>query len=794
MADLPDLTGYTRVLWCHPSGTATGAPQSGTSGPNIDNSGITDPNPDAVTSYYSYDGALTQAADGDAIIIKDGSYTPTNNDFVKSGVAFIGENVRGATINTGTKFATLIDASKTLLKNLVFSTVSGTNWWINRSTTGNLDAEDCTFNLTVNLAGDRGIFRLLNGTHTRCIYRTNTSGGGGLLYGAVTTNFKHCSIIHNGVYAVGGTQNYEVCAVVNDGTSSFSGNQTFSLISGFTSGNTGTDPLFADPDNGNLELLPNSPALASGAGDTLDLSEVTGNIYWVQATGGSGTVTTTYAVNGNTKPGGTLGTFAAALAAAISGDVIVFTDGTYTWATGAVNLVAGVSYIGENLKGATLTKSSGNFSVPVGTVEFHRLKHTYTAANCFTGASSTTSFVISRDNDWNITDSGNPYYLVDLDSTRDIFLISRTGSFGTGFGFQSRVSYNFCSLVMVSSTASSFSSVFGTCTGSIKNCIIDNATGKTLSLSLGSVSISDSFVSNYSDRDDGDPLFADPANGNFELLPNSPALAAPETGVLGYVNFATGNDGNSGLTPALPKATVAAAEGISGVEKIIFQDTQSGTTTLAGNGVIYDFSQAPAQTASGASLSILGGCTVRGYKYKAVTTGILATLTAANDVSKVYLEDWGLDFYGLASDVRYINTTGVAATSLLGLEVKGFKARLGMASGAFFSNAIYGGTIPCTVTNSCFVGRGNTAPGQGNILFYTSPNAPIYFNRCIFKKGGANSMNLYGSTYDRALECIAVDDVAAIPSNFTTLALADPLFADPDNGNFELLPNSPALA
>lgn len=292
--DLPDLTGYTNVLWCHPSGTATGAPDG-------DNSGITDPAPTLDTDYYSLSGAFTYALanSGCAILLKDGAYSYNNFNWNggDAGIDLIGENLHGATVTksaTG-QFINIETPNNINYYRLKLVSTDSTSYTFRKNNSiCVLSMYDCLFDIV--LSDTTGIY-YVNGANTFNLYNCQgtykmTNASGKLTYGPVNFYETSLDIVAGSIGTNAGlatfANNFRNSILHNSSgttmTYSASTNEVGSHISGFSDRDDG-DPLFIDPDNNNLNLLPNSPAITSGGDD-----EIPADAVWVDLTGGgSGT-------------------------------------------------------------------------------------------------------------------------------------------------------------------------------------------------------------------------------------------------------------------------------------------------------------------------------------------------------------------------------------------------------------------------------------------------------------------------------------------------------------------------
>lgn len=305
-------------------------------------------------------------------------------------------------------------------------------------------------------------------------------------------------------------------------------------ISGVGNVDYGTTPLFIDPTAGNLELLPTSPAITS-VSDCFNPSDYAVVKYIQPGTGtGNGDKLTPYYLSQLTT----------AEAAVGSGGALVFVNGIYNISASITLQEDGCTYISENKYGAIF---DGNVTVDGGTaavvyfgtgsevgMSFKGIKLKNSRFWARVGDSPviqdvvvyTTRPVYSANNGaWHCT-AGTPTF---------IGCVSYWAYWSTAsevlFRFNGSVKMIACSMYFDFTSRSSVVGI-GALPDTFKLCNFESNDGSKISGNVPALS-SDSFFADMSVTSGGtnnsfiDSLrFIDAPNGNFELLPTSPAIAA----------------------------------------------------------------------------------------------------------------------------------------------------------------------------------------------------------------------------------------------------------------------------
>ena len=569
-----------------------------------------------------------------------------------------------------------------------------------------------------------------------------------------------------------------------------------------TNGTNSGDPLFADPANGNLELLPNSPALAAGAASA--------PLAYAAEKGYTGTVW--YASPGGTGGGASEGDpddLAGANASASGGDVVILLDGEHTNST--IVYKTGVLFIAKNYGAVTLSGSGNNVTINnTGSGLALRFK----GVNIDWSNSANASIIYLHNQalfTWAFDECsvkltvgkgdpegvlrGSPNSITWEFNNSSMYLV-HTGATDTliSYAFGGRASNgifngkNF-SIYLEGQNGALVGAFTNSGTGcSVKDCIIAASTNSSLGTIPGT--INETFhTHNITGQDaDGDPLFADPANGNFELLPNSPALASGvetitpthyyDTAATGANNGGAGNDAFQSIADITGIPTGSIVQVIGAASQT---DTLAGIDmskyTLVGDG------------ASSTTLNLAGSATSSNtdwFKFKNLTVELTSNIgDLTHSGGQIIFEN--CDFNAAAGVVGYFGC---------------------------FSGSVPGGDF---LFQGCTITAENTNTGSGRAF---ARNTNISYDNCIvdfrmdssafsggrfmngsngtfvnstFYNGGEDIGDAWGTT---ATNSIIVGASSANGEDSTNWRPSDgdPLMADPANGNYELLPNSPALA
>jgi hypothetical protein len=273
--------------------------------------------------YCSIQIAIDNAVDTDEIVVAPGTYFEFNVDFLGKAITVRSSDGPDVTVidaqgvgrvvrcHTGEGPDTVLDgftitggntngdgggmdnvnASPTVT-NCTFSgntaASGGGMFTFNSSAT----VSNCSFSGNV-ASGGGGMYNSNNNstpTVTNCTFSGNFATQGGGMYNlASSPTVTNCTFSDNssafeggGMYNVGGGTTVTNCVLWGDGPDEiFGGAPTVSntdVQGGFAGiGNIDTDPLFVDPDNGDLRLQPGSPCIDAGdntavpAGTTTDL-------------------------------------------------------------------------------------------------------------------------------------------------------------------------------------------------------------------------------------------------------------------------------------------------------------------------------------------------------------------------------------------------------------------------------------------------------------------------------------------------------------------------------------------
>ena len=340
------------------------------------------------------------------------------------------------------------------------------------------------------------------------------------LFGGRTTLISIPGTMRNSVlYAPSGTQNMTTMSVDDS-------NVVFGLTSGFGSANT-SDPLLADPANGNFDLLPNSPALLSSQSTFLpDPSDFT-QVFYVSPTGAG-------SQDGSSEANAySFSTDWTTLQASVSpSTLVIFVDGTYVgvqdrnWKAGTYSAQTrfGVKFT-SGLQRMFRYENSTTQAVKIHGFELSQIAAIEGVVRVNTSNAADFEFYNSKVDIYN-TRSGSGHFLgnqVGSSVCKFFNSIFRWGNSNNAsanaIAYRGTVVFTNSTLYIRSDNLSTSMRSSGSIT--LLNSVAIDASGVVTD---GVTDSGDSFVK-YSARDDGDPLFADPDNGDFTLLPASPALA-----------------------------------------------------------------------------------------------------------------------------------------------------------------------------------------------------------------------------------------------------------------------------
>ena len=807
----PNLSTYSRVLWCHPSGAATGSPDA-------DNSGIVDPSPSSESDYYSFTGALSEAVSGDAILFKDGDYSGLNFTF-KDNVDFIGNTVKGAILtlapNTSWKPSGSFDVYKLQLKT---NEVNNAVAW-DAQTDGDVVN---LFNCLAYMLSDRGAgwqnFRSLSShDHTVNFFGSdifdisNATNQTGVQGAGTDVNYYNCTRYINmastGVILGNGNSIWQYSTVVNVSpnntvaTTQVSGDKSTSFVQGFTDRNDG-DPLFIDLPNLNLNFLPRSPAIFDGGQDSIPADAI-----WVTDTGsGDGSQGSPYNyINQKTS--------VLADASLTSSKTIVFVDGlNIRLSTEALN----DDYIlmPESIKGTTLRIAGNQF---VGTAPMDAATNpqsiiiknfniTAEQKMCSPNSNYTFTFV-SCDIDNQGASMQDREAVVNTIGCRQTYLNTSARMFYRGCdGFDIGMSMKYLSgagFIYFSQTTPAVRSI-NNCSFGLDGATIAFSVSGTLT---GSNNVGVGFLSYPAFIDNQDVDVIDSENGNLDLLPSSQSIQSGaadsiykptdttkiiegSTFNVKWADFNNTGGSNAGTYADPWESEQDILDNISSSDVVVFKE---GTHLCSrGNGLQLD----------------------TGNTGNAENNYFLDSEYAGERKAVLQSSSPGANF---RAEVRFGGVTlthGIRNLAILDGYRSNGPSIIGTNPGFIMDGCLikpwrlYNGEVMSTTTasvvkNTTFADRDDsTATGRLVALYCIVQSCNIYnaatrTSTCFNSNTVASDLALYNENLATPVAAAGGDyercyyNQGSSPVDFI---LANPLFIDPKNGNFNILPASPALA
>jgi len=770
--------------------------------------------------------AETVAGLGGTVVLVNGTHSIGTQSFA-GGRTYQGETNGLATIaltTNGTFSITGVSSDTTTLKNIkvTYNNVSSAHI-LNFFGTGRIDILSNTFTGDVsNVSGWNFAGQTFNGTLT---FRHNTVSG--LIERAsssanlfTTGSIAGDSIIsNNSFYIETGTSsglnvlNASAAGVIfkdnllqvdnsisltfGGGTKVRSGNvyygddASLSLVSD----EQRINPSFIDPSNSNLTLLPNSPAITSGGVSGLpDLSSYA-NVYYIDDTnsGGNGS-------QGN--PWNWTNDWATVISTMADGDILVF-DETDSYSS------VGNRQMGILTSGMVTYASAKPLQLPC------------------TQVNSTTAFLTM----YNIGFTGGRLF-----SNSGVTTMTTYGGIFTSTGtnmFSATVDWTALGTVLKGDTG--ISSIgewhFTGCTfysNAISNnngnstfakCLIMLTSSGSVTGGMTTSNASSSYfynVTNSGGTDlSGDPLFIDPSNANLNLLPNSPAITGGGVSITGdyYLDFSATPSGANDGTIGNPWARFEEVGNNQTMkdEDVVLVTRSSHGQTNTGTGLLYHGHNIIYRSADGDPVVINRGSVILAL----AATGVAGRRITFDGVS--------INGSGTVGRILDFQNNGTQRECKLVLKnapwtvkINGSVEWLCSMSTSFQANnefTIENCSVRFTGSNA---GSGSSVVSSCLNIFARNVNvyseqttgAQVYFSGLMNSGSYLRDINILvnltagysGSrpTLNTNSPLATVDNIVwaglnAAPLGGTNLTNADPLFIDAANGNFNLLPNSPAI-
>ena len=573
-----------------------------------------------------------------------------------------------------------------------------------------------------------------------------------------------------------------------------------------------SDPLLADPVNGNFELLPNSPAIPSSNGVPTDA-------IWVDLTGAGspdGTEDLPYdwvsdraaiqtaASLTESKSIAFVDGLTYILTATALDDDYTFYSQTNKGATVSVETNNGVSQPSVartiNFKGLVFNHTEelvlNNIQTPLYTFNFISCKH-----NCLGGDVNYDSAVINNIGCEIVLGVKAPFHRGVNGTDLGCTLVSGTLSVGYYWFSNAVVTRTLKDCVFISTDPAEV-------LNNTNTLIVDGGGNSRQGFASSTIAVTWVNVDNL--------LIADVSNNNFELLPNSPAIPSSSNAIVADYWFApTAQGGDDGLTredaKAFSQSNLDAAYGVIGnndtiafrgdlgeytlVEDIIWNnDTteRSGTTHIGENGTVFN---GDATYNHNYRLNYINPALFQGIEF--FNGGGLAVQEAAfnirtNDATPSII---AFKYCGFR-DLGLVNANPAVGHALNGAgNNNSYSLDSCHFSDSVFNNTPFLYVSTTTVINfvrNCSFYANADSGGATSDLFVASSGETLTLDKCIVDTAktiqyrGGGTMVFNGGVIPKS----KFTDLPSFDGNELDAA---PLFADPANGNFELLPNSPAL-
>ena len=698
---------------------------------------------------------------------------------------------------------------------------------------------DCIAGITISgsvFDSSAGSYTTLSATNDKIIKGCQFIGSSASRY-AATLGGSGLTVVSCGFYATGssgtyiyaGTADCSDC-VFHQETAGQIGAGTFTrcfintnptvLPAGVTVG----APLFIDPVNGNLNLLPNSPAITSGGGE-LSYEDGDATVSWADFnhTGGSDLGTFAHPFESRTS-------FEAAYnAGSFTNNTCVFKAGTHTWTGGTPSWTysggAQILIIGQDPNNRPVLTTAGPICISVKTntqrITFQNLEFldwggtNIWAITCF----NVEQFITFRNvrcfpkNNTQATglcgsQSGGQANL----TVRGVEGIYREETFSTVIRFfwsGTDLDINGLSISLNRDTEArlptTYKRGYGSFSGdhAVFNYVSDmtqQADIPVTGTSGNNILPTGSIITNLNATLVDNPLFIDPTNNNLNLLPNSPAITSG-SGVGGDVY--TGETADTWFDPTKTGATSTGADPANAFGRDELAALQTAIQTV-GDGCIVGVKD--------------GTMPVTSITWTSNVSGM--------DVRFVAQTKYGVVFDSLNSAQFWQLDTSVGKTTSL----EGFKiqnSRIVSFTGAVFNDrnvsgctTLYKDWIAVNVSTLNYsIGLFGTTSAASTIIlenvsiyadnatggmfsYQYSGNPTIILRRCNIVWRSKLSYDLQIEQSNLVNEGVSVLATTVTPTvdsisniiNFSTQSQgSSPLFIDLVNGNFNLLPNSPAI-
>ncbi len=229
-----------------------------------------------------------------------------------------------------------------------------------------------------------------------------------------------------------------------------------------------------------------------------------------------------------------------------------------------------------------------------------------------------------------------------------------------------------------------------------------------------------------------------------------------------------------------PTLTIVSAGSYTGNIRWLLTNLTINDMTFTYNGI------------TGTTNCIFGGSVVGGVSTYTLNRCILHDLVTWEDAARIDLGSgavFGSAYSSNSTDAVTLNSCLVYDIRRTSTCTNGY-IFVGTTSGA------QAGSVTCFNTTFAFTATGTSALTRF-IYSYNSAAIPtVTLTNCILRNGGGGTMTFYLNSYGAAptytvtyCDNYLMSGVPAGTGNITT----DPLFIDPNNGNFKLRPLSPAL-